>query len=403
MIFFHETLFSWSYCFVNAFYTSLLIFDIFIFKKNPQKKSFLPQVGGVEVIPRLLGVSLFLFFIFKFFSNLIISKLNSYSLIVGNFFLIFGFASSIPFWGYIFLFFVKVLFMSGDTCLHDDVCDCRHFKSHFTQLMDSVVSWNLWKSEIEAAKIPKVHEPYVIVSPLETLSKDESNLLVELRKISEKWTNEFSEEDMKFLTDETLFRYLKGKKWVLEDANKQLYETVQWRSEFKPLNLKMDKKISSQRYMFHRGFDRKFRPICYILLGRDTIENTVENQNLKFNHLVHTMESCIQVMKPGVTNTCFVIDLKNANISLNLINQMKDMFSKLGGYYTERLGICLITNCSFSMSFLWEVVKNFLPKETLSKYIFISASEKTEMLEEFEDFIDKKELIGYFHGDLLEE
>jgi hypothetical protein len=375
---------------------------MFIFKKNPQKKSYISQVGGLATVPRLLGVALLFFFIFKFFSNLIVSKLNSFSLLAGNFFLIFGFASSLPFWSYIFLFLVKVLFMSGDVCVHDDSCDCRHFRSHFTKLTDSIVSWNIWTSGMEPPKIPKTHEPYIIVSPLDTLSKEESDLLEKLRKISEKWANEFNEEDMKFLTDETLFRYLKGKKWILEDATKQLYETIQWRSEFKPLNLKKNEKISNQRYMFHCGFDRKFRPICYILLGRDTIENTVENQNLKFNHLVNTMENCIRVMKPGVTNTCFVIDLKNANISLNLINQMKDMFSKLGGYYTERLGICLITNCSFSMSFLWEVVKNFLPKETLSKYIFISSSEKTEMLEEFDDFIDKKELIGYFHGDLKE-
>ena len=205
------------------------------------------------------------------------------------------------------------------------------------------------------------------------------------------------------LKKETLFRFLKGKKFDLENASKSLYETLKWRFEFKPKNLIENKEISNQKYLFHSGFDRKYRPICYIILGRDKLENTIENQNLKFNHLVFTMEKCISKMKLNVLNTCFIIDLKNANINLNSINQMKDMFSKLGNYYTERLGICLISNCSFSMTFLWEVIKNFLPPETLSKYIFISGDDKEELLEEFDQYIDKNELIEYFGGTKKEE
>eukprot|EP01080_Neovahlkampfia_damariscottae_P012635 gene12635-6539_t len=211
-------------------------------------------------------------------------------------------------------------------------------RAGFRNFVESTSSLIFWKSDDEnKPKIPKVHITHVLKNPLESLTPQQQILLEKLKEISNQWKNEVDEEEFNWLTDETLFRFLKGKKFNLKDASDSLHQTVKWRYEFKPKSLKEDPKISNSNYLFHTGFDRQSRPICYILLGRDNIENTIENQKLKFNHLVLTMEQCISNMKPNVINTCFVIDLKNANINLDLINQMKDMFSKLGGYYTERL------------------------------------------------------------------
>lgn len=108
------------------------------------------------------------------------------------------------------------------------------------------------------------------------------------------------------------------------------------------------------------------------------------------------MEKCIKLMKPGVYKTTFIIDLKDANLSLSVIQQMKGMFEQFGNCYTEMLGICLITNYSWGLGVLWNFVSSLLPKTTAAKFKFLSGNQ----LKQFAPYIEKSQLLKDFGGDL---
>lgn len=47
-------------------------------------------------------------------------------------------------------------------------------------------------------------------------------------------TDEYHKREKAFLTDSTLQRYLRARKWDLEGAKKQLDGSIQWRRSYKP-------------------------------------------------------------------------------------------------------------------------------------------------------------------------
>jgi len=110
------------------------------------------------------------------------------------------------------------------------------------------------------------------------------------------------------------------------------------------------------------------------------------------------MEKCIKKMKPGVYNMCWIIDVKDASLSLSTVKQVKDMFTKMGDYYTERLGRCIVINYSFTMGLIWNFVKPFLAPETVAKYQLMKGG-KDELLPAFTKYVDKSQLIQEFYGD----
>jgi len=40
-------------------------------------------------------------------------------------------------------------------------------------------------------------------------------------------------------------------------------------------------KIQTNSYLFHYGYDKKYRPVIYLILGKDKLENNPDGQLLK--------------------------------------------------------------------------------------------------------------------------
>jgi hypothetical protein len=110
------------------------------------------------------------------------------------------------------------------------------------------------------------------------------------------------------------------------------------------------------------------------------------------------MEQVVKVMKPGIYKATWVIDLKDSSLSLSVIKQVKDMFAKLGDYYTERLACCLVTNYSWTLGVIWSFVSTFiLHPETVAKYKFYKGA-PSELTDQFAEVIDPVNLIEEFGG-----
>ncbi|KAL0487734.1 CRAL-TRIO domain-containing protein [Acrasis kona] len=238
--------------------------------------------------------------------------------------------------------------------------------------------------------------PAGIVSPLTKLSPEQQVKLNELREITKTWDLKPAERE--FCDDLCLFRYLSGLQWNVENAQKQLHETVIWRESYKPQDIRLKdlKPIAESGWLFHFGFDKQSRPIIYVLMGKDKTENTEENKLLKFKYFVYINELCIKRMPEGVHNITWIVDLKDSTVSMALVKQMKDMFVKLGDYYTERLAKCIVVNVGFYLNLMWQFVKPFLAQETVDKYTLIKYTDK----EPFYAAVNKEQLPKDFFGDV---
>jgi hypothetical protein len=236
--------------------------------------------------------------------------------------------------------------------------------------------------------------PAAIESPLKKLTSEQQKTLNELRDIANSW--ELTSADKAFIDDMCLFRYLSGLKWDLKIASDQLKDTLKWRNEFKPwtVRLKDLAPIAKQGFLYQFGYDKQHRPIIYVLLGKDTSENSEENKLLKFKFFVYIMEKCIARMPEGVHNILWIVDMKGSSLSLGLIKDMKDMFVKLGDYYTERLARCMVLNAGWTLNMIWSFVKPFLAQETIDKYVMVKGSAKDTI----EKYVDLSQVIEEFDG-----
>jgi hypothetical protein len=211
----------------------------------------------------------------------------------------------------------------------------------------------------------------------------------------EEWNN-WRHSDV--LDDMALFRFLFGYQWDVEFAANMAFEMLEWQKSFKPKDIRMKdiQKVARNAYLFHHGHDKKMRPILYMIIGNDKAENTDENVDLKFKHLVHTNEQCIKfIEKYGNADTyqiLWIVELKNGSISLNLVKSMKGLFDLLGNRYPERCGQILVLNPPWTLNVIWSFLKPFLTQSQIDKYQFIKGSDaeiRTQLLK----FIDEDQLI----------
>jgi len=139
---------------------------------------------------------------------------------------------------------------------------------------------------------------------LSKLKSEELKLIKELSEMKDKW--KMSERTKSWCSEETLFRYLSGLQWDIKEASKQLQETVEWRDSFKPedITLKDIDSVFKQGYIFHIGEDKLDRPIVYLKLGLDKVENIEETVLKKFKCVVWIMENTTMKKK-----RCFEVQL----------------------------------------------------------------------------------------------
>lgn len=230
------------------------------------------------------------------------------------------------------------------------------------------------------------------------MTDEQKQKIAELRAMVDGW--KITDPDvLAFVSDLTLYRFLKGLQWDVKVAGPQLKETCDWRAKFHPQNLKLTdvEKAAKSGYMFHTGYDKEFHPIIYLQLGKDKLENDDEGSLLKFKNVVWIMEDTIKKMPKGVYQITWIIDASNTSLTLSNVKAMKDMFSKLGDYYTERMKRAFVLNVPWTLSFIWQFLKMVLPKETVEKYQLISGTPE-QLKETFSKYIADDQLIAEYAG-----
>jgi hypothetical protein len=231
-----------------------------------------------------------------------------------------------------------------------------------------------------------------MTSPLDNLTEEEQEKINQLRNITKEWNLEPEEEQ--FCTSVCLYRFLLGLSWDIEKASEQLKRTVEWRKEAKPQNIKLEdlRDVAEVGWLFDYGFDNIGRPVVYLLMAKDTIENTEEVKKKKFLVMAYLLEKCYAKCQGSAYNVTWVVDFKNASLSIELINKMRSVFSGIGDYYPENLAKCIVINAGWVVNILWGFARTFMAQRTLEKYVIPSEQELV-------NHIPKDQLISELGGD----
>nr|CAG4719222.1 unnamed protein product [Naegleria fowleri] len=253
-------------------------------------------------------------------------------------------------------------------------------------------------------KIPQTPVPSV----LDSLNDEKKKKIAEFRsRITNQWKEDelLHEHDKKengnyFLSDLTLFRFLSGYQWNIDEVEPVLKGACEWRKKFEPWNVHIDdvKAVAQQGAIFHVGFDKAGHPLIYVKLGLDKLENNEENKLLKFKFFVWLYELAIRRMPENIYQTSWIVDLTDASLSVHLIKSMKDMFLELGTYYVERMAAIVVVNVPWSLKFLWGVVKMFLTQQTIDKYNIQGSLKEKEMNALLTQKISNDVLISEYTG-----
>jgi len=238
-------------------------------------------------------------------------------------------------------------------------------------------------------------------SALELLNATEKDLLAKLRDNVAKWKNQFEKEEREYLEkDINLFCTLKGFNWNLALAEEKVKATAEWRAKEKPYNIRLKDigvVVGNSGFIKHFGYDKEGRPIIYISMKNDCDFQNDEQTKLKFKSLLYMTEFCISRMHKNVHQCSWVIDLKDAKVSMSLVKSWMDPLLLLGDHYCERLSVTVVLNSAFFVNMCWGFIKSFLPKSTLKRYhIFKEGDKKANVL--LAQLVDKENLLKEFGG-----
>ncbi|KAL4855262.1 Phosphatidylinositol transfer protein 3 [Chlorella vulgaris] len=220
------------------------------------------------------------------------------------------------------------------------------------------------------------------------LSSDEESKLIKLKEAVAS-TAAGSAAHAAFLTRGTYIRYLRARSWKVDKAAKMLLETLKWRGEYKPQELKWDniKHEGARGKLFIlEHADKAGRPVVIMRPRLEAVYSGNGDERVKW--LVYTLEQAARLAdewSPDGKMT-WLIDFVGYNsknsppfkISLQVL-------SILQNHFPERLGCAVSYKPPMLFNILWRAVSPFVDPNTRDKLVFLSPSTSPEELEKHFD------------------
>jgi len=204
---------------------------------------------------------------------------------------------------------------------------------------------------------------------------DKGELLEDLRKRVADVEPIPGEPDF-FNNAETLMRYLKAREWNVEEAEKQLKATIEWRKTTLPREV--DCRWCHERPGFHCmrqvGFDELGRPVIYSCFAQaGTNKNVVEDS---LAHVTYLIESAKLTMPPGIHNWVFIMDCTGMTVPACNPKLGYGVTQVLSTHYPERLGMAICINHNPVFQGVWKAIKVFLHPATAAKLTMVRGKSK---------------------------
>lgn len=178
-----------------------------------------------------------------------------------------------------------------------------------------------------------------------------------------------------FCTDACLYRYLRANNWSHKKARKMLKETIKWREQYKPEQIKWEAvgKEAETGKIFRANFcDREGRTV---LVMRPGAQNTSQLEG-QIKYLVYCMENAIMNLPPDQEQMVWLVDFEGWNLSMIPVMTARETAHVLQDHYPERLAYAILYNPPKIFETFFNVVKPFLDPKTQKKVKFVYPKEE---------------------------
>ncbi|KAF9104466.1 hypothetical protein BGX29_001836 [Mortierella sp. GBA35] len=170
--------------------------------------------------------------------------------------------------------------------------------------------------------------------------------------------------------DRCLIRYLKSKKWNLQEAKQAVQDSMLWRDQYMPN--KPDKDAlwveTAVGKLYVSGFDMESRPLLYM---KPRLENTSASPS-QIRHVVYHLEIALALMPEGVENLCIIIDFAGSSMTKNPgVAVAREIINVLGSHYPERLGKGYIIHAPWFFFPFFKLISPFIDPVTKAKINFV--------------------------------
>ncbi|EEF48472.1 phosphatidylinositol transfer protein 3 isoform X1 [Ricinus communis] len=199
-----------------------------------------------------------------------------------------------------------------------------------------------------------------------------------------------------YCSDASITRHLKARNWNVKKAMKMLKETLKWRAEYKPEEIRWQEVASeAETGKIYRSnyVDKHGRTV---LVMRPSCQNSKSIKG-QIKYLVYCMENAILNLPPNQEQMVWLIDFHGFNLSHISLKVTKETAHVLQDHYPERLGLAILYNPPKFFEPFWMVAKAFLEPKTFNKVKFVY-SDVANTMKIMEDLFDMDHLESAFGG-----
>ncbi|KAJ4846362.1 hypothetical protein Tsubulata_038470 [Turnera subulata] len=206
-----------------------------------------------------------------------------------------------------------------------------------------------------------------------------------------------SGRSLQYCSDSCLRRYLEARNWNVEKAKKMLEETLKWRSNYKPEEIRWHEVAveGETGKVFRANFhDRQGRSV---LIMKPALQNTKSIDN-QIRHLVYLIENAILNLPEGQEQMSWLIDFSGWSMSTAVpVKSARETTNILQNHYPERLGLAFLYNPPRIFEAFWKIVKYFLDPKTFQKVKFVYPKNQ-DSVEVMRSYFDDENLPIEFGG-----
>ncbi|MBA0747339.1 hypothetical protein Gogos_004260 [Gossypium gossypioides] len=212
-----------------------------------------------------------------------------------------------------------------------------------------------------------------------------------------------------YCSDAAIARYLRARNWNVKKATKMLKETLKWRAEYKPEEIRWEEvaheaetgKIYRSNYIDKHGRT--------VLVMRPSCQNSKSTKG-QIRYLVYCMENAILNLPADQEQMVWLIDFNGFNLSHISLKVTRETAHVLQEHYPERLGNKIIPEilkdvlkiaqmiiyAQYTKIYL-SVAKPFLEPKTQNKVKFVYTDDpNTKKI--MEDLFEMEKLESAFGG-----
>ncbi|KAJ2716609.1 hypothetical protein H4R19_000541 [Coemansia spiralis] len=196
--------------------------------------------------------------------------------------------------------------------------------------------------------------------------------------------------------DVLVLRFLRARKWQVDDALKMLLECLRWRVAEEVDWLTWHGESVLNHALLRRGIgavhktDRLGQPVLHIPVRLNDPSAQPREQILDYT--IYLMEMARVLLRPPVEKVCLLFDTTKISLANMDWDFFRTFLSYLEHYYPECLGMVLIYNASWVFNKLWQLIRPLLDPVVASKVRFVKSAA------ELQQFIDPAALPTQFGG-----